>query len=224
MNWINESVKRSNKLRNHFKMHDIDIFIKDALPSEIDVDLVFNTFKKLIPAHLLIGVDIIYVGDFDVFKEKEINATFQDGAIYVSNNQDSNQDMIDDIIHELAHSVEEKYTQTIYNDETLKSEFVGKRKRLYGILRSYDYNPPAEIKNSYHYIKEIDMYFYKKVGYEAMWNLINGLFPSPYSATALREYFAIGFENYFMGDRSQLKKTCPILYSKLEDLEFMEDK
>jgi hypothetical protein len=224
MDWINESVKRSNKLRNHFKMNQIDIFIKDALPDGVDADFVFKTLKKLVPAHLLGGVDIVYIGDFDVFKEKETNAVFQDGAIYVSNDQDSDQDMIDDIIHELAHSVEERYTQMIYNDETLKTEFLGKRKRLYDILFNYDYDPSTKIKNVYHYDKDIDMYFYKKVGYEAMWNLINGLFPSPYSATALREYFAIGFEKYFMGDRSQLKKICPVLYSKIEDLEFMEDK
>ena len=205
-------------------MNQIDIFIKDALPESVDADLVFTTLKKLLPDHLLGGIDIVYVGDFEVFKEKETNAVFQDGAIYVSNDQDSNQDMIDDIVHEIAHSVEERYTQIIYNDEELKSEFLGKRVRLHDILKSYDYDPSPQLKNHYHYDEEIDMYFYKEVGYEAMWNLINGLFPSPYAATALREYFATGFENYFMGDRSQLKKICPVLYSKLEDLEFMEDK
>ena len=224
MNWINESVKRSNKLRNHLKMNQIDIFIKDALPETIDADLVFKTLKKIVPIHLLGGVDIIYIGSFDVFKEKETNAVFHDGAIYVSNDQDSNEDMIDDIVHELAHSVEERFTQIIYNDETLKKEFIGKRKRLYDILFHYDYNPSPKIKTSYHYDEKIDMYFYKEVGYEAMWNLINGLLPSPYAATSLREYFAIGFENYFMKDRSQLKKICPILFSKLEDLEFMGEK
>ena len=224
MNWINESVKRSKKLRNHYKMHEIDIFIKDELPDNIDPDLVFNTFKKLIPIHLLGGIDIVYVGEFDIFKQKKVNAVFQDGAIYVTNHQDSNQDMIDDIVHELAHSVEERFTQNIYNDEMLKKEFVGKRKRLYDILFNYDYDPSPKIKTSYHYDKAIDSYFYEEVGYEAMWNMINGLFPTPYAATALREYFAIGFENYFMGDKTTLKMTCPILYSKIEDLEFMEDR
>ncbi len=187
MNWIQESVKRSNKLKDHYKMQEIDIFIKDQLPSHIDPDLVFSTFSKLIPSHLLTGVDIIYVGEFEVFKQKQTNAVFQDGAIYVSNEQDSNQDMIDDIVHELAHSVEEKFTQYIYNENDLKNEFVGKRKRLYDILFNYDYNPSPKLKTVYHYDEKIDMYFYKEVGYETMWSLINGLFPSPYSATALRE-------------------------------------
>ena len=196
MNWIQESVKKSNKMKDHYKMQEIDIFIKDQLPEHINPDLVFSTFSKLIPSHLLSGVDIIYVGEFDVFKEKKVNAVFQDGAIYVSNEQDSNQDMIDDIIHELAHSVEEKFTQYIYDENDLKNEFLGKRKRLYDILNSYDYDPSIKIKTTYHYDEEIDMYFYQKVGYEAMWNLINGLFASPYSTTSLREYFANGFEAF----------------------------
>jgi hypothetical protein len=222
MNWVQESVKRSNKLKDHYKMQEIDIFIKDQLPSHIDPNLVFSTFSKLIPSHLLTGVDIVYVGQFDVFKQKKATAVFQDGAIYVSNEQDSNQDMIDDIIHELAHSVEEKFTQYIYGENDLKNEFLGKRKRLYDILFSYKYNPSQAIKTMYHYSEKIDMYFYQEVGYEAMWNLVNGLFPSPYSATSLREYFAIGFEYYFMGDKNTIKKLCPVLYSKLEDLEYME--
>ena len=203
-------------------MQEIDIFIKDQLPSHIDPDLVFSTFSKLIPSHLLTGVDIIYVGEFDVFKEKKVNAVFQDGAIYVSNEQDSNQDMIDDIIHELAHSVEEKFPQYIYSENDLKNEFIGKRKRLYDILLNYDYDPSPKLKTMYHYDESIDMYLYKDVGYEAMWNLINGLFPSPYSVTSLREYFAIGFEYYFMGEKNTIKKLCPVLYSKLENLEYME--
>tara|TARA_B100000963_G_scaffold361811_1_gene399885 strand:+ start:1502 stop:2173 length:672 start_codon:yes stop_codon:yes gene_type:complete len=223
MNWIQESVKKSNKMKDHYKMQEIDIFIKDQLPEHINPDLVFSTFSKLIPSHLLSGVDIIYVGEFDVFKEKKVNAVFQDGAIYVSNEQDSNQDMIDDIIHELAHSVEEKFTQYIYDENDLKNEFLGKRKRLYDILNSYDYDPSIKIKTTYHYDEEIDMYFYQKVGYEAMWNLINGLFASPYSTTSLREYFAVGFEYYFMGEKTTIKKLSPILYSKLENLEYLEN-
>ena len=223
MNWITESVKRSNKLRNHYKMHEIDIFIKDPLSKGVDPDLVFSTFKRLVPVHLMAGVDIIYIGQFDVFKEKQVNAVFQDGAIYVSNNQDSDEDMIDDIIHELAHSVEERFTELIYNDNTLKREFLGKRKRLYDLLSAYKYNPPPSLSTDYHYDQKIDHYFYSDVGYDAMWNLINGLFPSPYSCTSLREYFAIGFEYYFMKEKKIIKDLCPILYSKLEALEFMED-
>ena len=224
MNWIRESVNRSKTLKDHYKMHEIDIFIKDEITNGVNPDLVFTTLSKMIPSHLLSGVDIVYIGQFGIFKEKQATAVFQDGAIYVSNEQESDQDMIDDIVHELAHSVEERFTQFIYNENDLKNEFLGKRVRLYDIMNHYGYKPPESLRSAYHYDEGIDTYLYKKAGYEALWNLISGLFLSPYSVTSLREYFAVGFEYYFMGDKSQIKKTCPILYSKLENLEYMEKK
>ncbi len=223
MNWLKESFARSNNLRNHYKVHEVDIFIKDALPKHIDVDIVFSYISKSIPSIFFKGVDIIYIGQFDIFKKRQINAVFEDGAIYVTNNQDNGQDLIDDIVHEVAHSVEERYRDMIYGDNILKKEFLGKRNRLYWILQTHDYKPYAKIQNTYHYDKDIDMYFYKDVGYEAMWNIIAGLFPTPYSATSLREYFAIGFEEFYIGDRAAIKKNCPYLFSKLSELDFLEE-
>ena len=223
MNWVKESYARSKNIRNHYKLHEIDIFIKDSLPEYINADEVFSSITKHIPSHLLSGIDIIYVGDFKSFKEKQINAIYEDGAIYVTNEQDSDRDLIDDIIHEIAHSIEENYTELIYEDGLLKREFLGKRERLFWILQSNDYKPVDSIKTSYIYDENIDLYFYKEVGYETMWHLVTGLFPSPYSATSLREYFAIGFEEYYIGDRTFLKNNCPILFSKLKQLDFLED-
>ena len=161
--------------------------------------------------------------EFEVFKEKQVNAIYEDGAIYVTNKQDSDRDLIDDIIHEIAHSIEENHTELIYQDALLKREFLGKRERLFWTLQSNDYKPYSKMRTSFVYDEDIDLYFYKDVGYEAMWHLINGLFPSPYSATSLREYFAIGFEEYYLGERSSLKRDCPILFSKIKELDFMED-
>tara|TARA_R100000152_G_C6768617_1_gene194176 strand:+ start:1162 stop:1836 length:675 start_codon:yes stop_codon:yes gene_type:complete len=222
MNWIRESFAKSKQMRNHYKMHEIDIFIKDALPKNIEPNIVFSYISKQIPSHFFKNIDIIYIGHFDMFKEKQVNAIFQDGAIYVTNKQDNHQDLIDDIIHEIAHAAEESYRDLIYKDEILKNEFLGKRKRLYWILQSNDYKPYAKIQNTYHYDKLIDMYFYKEVGYEAMWNIVSGLFPTPYSATSLREYFAIGFEEFYIGDKKSLKRDCPILYYKIAELDYME--
>jgi len=137
--------------------------------------------------------------------------------------EDALEDLIDDLIHEIAHSIEENRTEIIYGDGLLKKEFLGKRERLFWILQSNDYKPYSKIRDSFVYDKEIDLYFYKEIGYETMWNIVTGLFPSPYSATSLREYFAIGFEEFYIGDRNSLKRDCPILFSKLKDLDFMED-
>ena len=224
MKWIQKSVVKAKKLKDHYAMHDINIYIKDPLPPEVDPDLVFSSISRMVPSHLLRGIDIIYVGQFDVFTEKDVNAVYQDSAIYVTNKQKSDKDMIDDIIHEIAHSVEEIYGDRIYNDNVLKREFMSKRLKIHSLLDAYNYSPPKEIRSVYHYDKEIDMYFYRGVGYDAMWNFVNGLFLSPYSVTSLREYFAIGFEEYFMRDKNSIKKICPVLHSKLENLEYMEER
>ena len=223
MNWVEKSITESKKLRTHFRMNSIDIYIKDMLPDNINPDVVFNYIAKRIPSHLMSHIDIIYVGQFDMFKEKDVNALYDDGAIYVTNNQTDENDMIDDIIHEIAHSVEEKYYEYIYEDQLLKKEFLGKRQRLYSILSANDYEPHNKVRNTFVYDDDIDMYFYKDVGYDKMWYLVNGLFPSPYAATSLREYFAVGFEYYYIKDRSLLKKECPFLYNKLAEIEFPED-
>ena len=53
------------------------------------------------------------------------------------------------------------------------------------------------------------------------------LFLDPYSITSLREYFATGFEEYYLENRLYLKDLSPYVYKKLfllndNDLEEME--
>ena len=223
MSWIFESIKKSKKMKDHYKLHDIDIFIKDPLPEDISADFVLKYISKRIPYYLLKGVDMIYIGQFRQLIDRQVNALFEDGAVYITNEQDNDKDMIDDVIHEVAHSIEHVYGDLIYDDGSVAREFLGKRKRLFSNLMRYRHNPPVEMQIELEFSKRIDDYFYKEVGYEAMWNLINGLFPSPYAATSLREYFARGFEEYVMENKQDLKKVCPVLFSKIEQLYELED-
>jgi len=177
----------------------------------------------LIPSRLLTGVDIIYVGQFEFLNSREINALYDSGAVYITNVQEDEQDVIDDIIHEVSHSLEEKYKDFIYSDGLLMKEFIGKRKRLYYILKSRDLKPPEDLQIKVDYDKDIDEYLYKQVGYNTLWNVVVGLFMSPYSVTDLREYFAVGFEHYVQNDKDSVKQISPLLYKKLEDLFNLEE-
>ena len=67
------------------------------------------------------------------------------------------------------------------------------------------------------------MFLKDGVGYERLNNLINGLFLNPYSTVSLREYFARGFEEYYLGDRLYLKKICPYINKKLYLLDNLEN-
>ena len=60
---------------------------------------------------------------------------------------------------------------------------------------------------------------YEEVGYPALHTMTVGLFCSPYGATSLREYFANGFEFYFMKNRELVKKVSPQLYKLLIEVE-----
>ena len=223
MNWLNESIKKSKKLKDTYSLHGIEIFIKDQLPDSINMDFVLNYIKARVPYEFLRGVDMIYVGRFKNLEDKNANAMYEDGAIYLTNDQDDDRDMIDDIIHEIAHSVEEMYGHGIYDDGAVVREFLGKRKRLYSDLKVHNYDPPEEMQYKSEYIQKIDDYLYKDVTYDAMWHFVGGLFPSPYAATSVREYFARGFEVFIMEGQEELKKMCPALHRKLKELHNLEE-
>jgi hypothetical protein len=62
------------------------------------------------------------MGHFPEMDEREINAFYEDGAIYVTNDQDDEMDMIEDIIHEISHAVEQKNGDSIYGDKPCYKE------------------------------------------------------------------------------------------------------
>ena len=161
---------------------------------------------------------MVIVGIVPEFEERSVNALYKGGTIYVTNEQTDEGDMIDDIVHELAHSVETFASQDIYSDASIEQEFLGKRKKMFDILSQEGYNIPARYFLDTEYDEDFDMFLYKVVGYPLLTTLTMGLFTSPYATTSLREYFAKGFEEYFIGDRIYLKKISPRLYTKISDL------
>lgn len=198
----------------------LQIYVKDKLTSDLNIENILASVSSLVPSHLMSEVDSIFIGMFDEFEEMETNAMFKDGAIYVTNDQDSEEDLIDDIIHEIAHSLENSHGFMIYGDGKLEQEFMSKREKLYDILKAEGLKPNSDLFANPDYTKELDMYLYKYVGYDKL-NFIAasyGLFTSAYSATALREYYANGFEYFFLDDRRYLKEINPVLYVKIEEL------
>ena len=224
MKWISNSINESKSLRNHYKLHSIDIIVKDSLPENVDIDFVIKYVTARIPDFLIDGVDIIYVGQFESLIQREANALYEDGAIYITNDQDDEMDMIDDLVHELAHSNEDRFADIIYGDGKLEEEFLRKRTFLSRVLKHVgETPPPPQFLVSLNFDQDIDDYLYKEVGYTPLWNYVNGIFPSPYAATSIREYFARGFEEYFIGDRKSLTKNNIVLYSKLQELADLEE-
>jgi hypothetical protein len=116
--------------------------------------------------------------------------------------------------------LESPYGHILYADGDLEHEFLLKRKRLYDILKNEGEDPNLDLFEDPEYNLAMDKYLYEEIGYDRL-NLIAasyGLFTSAYCATALREYFANGFEYYFLDDRKYLGEICPILYKKIKEI------
>tara|TARA_R110000822_G_scaffold206639_1_gene342970 strand:- start:986 stop:1651 length:666 start_codon:yes stop_codon:yes gene_type:complete len=220
--WITESIKKGQGLKDSFNVNGVDVYIKDKLPDHVDPDFVFKYINARVPFHLTAGIDIIYIGQFPEMKKRDLSAYYEDGAIYVTNDQDEEMDMIDDIIHELAHAVERNNEELIYGTGTLQNEFLAKRKNL--SMRLDDmYEVPLDFTINMDYDENIDMFLYQTVGYDVLNQLATNIFISGYAATSLNEYFARGFEEYFIGDKDTLKQLSPVLYRIIDELVHLED-
>ena len=217
----NYIIKNNKVIQEKFAsyLYDKPINIINPFINPINFKKVLAKLESYIPSHLTKNFDGIYIGDFKDFKKnnRDVNASYKDGGIFVSNQQDDENDLIDDIIHEIAHSLEGEYKDHLYGDEALEAEFLGKRQTLYHFIDDdkkknlMDFLDPE-------YSLDFDMFLYQYLGYDYLRSASADLFYSPYGITSLREYWADGFENYFLGDRRKLKEISPVLYNKIRDI------
>jgi hypothetical protein len=212
--WVNESIKRSKRMKDHFSLNGVSVIIKDALPPEVNLEFVLNYISARVPFYLTQNVEMIYVGKFPEMKQRDINAYYENDAIYTTNEQDDEMDMIEDIIHEISHAVEHYNGEFIYGDGGLQREFIAKRRRMSSLL-SQKYDVPPDFNINFEYDRTIDDFLFRDVGYDALNQICVGIFPSAYACTSVSEYWAKGFEEVFLGDKNGFKQQCPVLYKKL---------
>jgi len=220
--YLTNSVNRSLKERKEYYLYDIPVHIINPLPDHIDMNNILNDLTDIIPHEFFGGLEGIYVGEFPELKDRDIQAMFKDGAIYLSSYQEhpevTEEIIVKDIIHELAHLLEDKFQNEIYGDSDVEKEYVGKKKRLVELLRAngISFHGMGNLFFSEDKVDELDEFLFKELGYDNLSALTPGLFLSPYSVNSIREYFANGFDEYVNGDRHYLKEICPLLYKKLE--------
>ena len=208
-----------SKHKERIFLDNIYVFIKDEIIGNVNIDNVLLKIKKHVPLYLFNGIDAIYIGQFKELQEKQVNAAYMDGALYVTNVQEDEQNMLEDIVHEIAHSIEDLANFSMYNSDKVPDEFIAKRLKLQKILESKGYNTQKFNFTRLEYDEQFDKYLYEVVGYPALHSMTVGIFCSPYGATSLREYFANGFEYYFVKDRQLVKKISPQLFKLLIEVE-----
>jgi len=217
-------IQENNKRLSEYKLGPVQVIIKDPFTKNIDILSVFNDILSYVPDHFIELVDVIYIGEFDFLLKREVNSIYMDGAIYTTNEQDGPQDLKDDLVHEISHAVEDAHKQFIYEDGLIENEYFGKLRRLKALLahEGYDVNSVKFFNTEFN--KGFDDFLYKEVGYGPLRALTDGLFLAPYSVTSLQEYWARGFEEYYLGERTYLKTLCPYIYNKLLSLDKGEER
>jgi len=225
---MNKNIIKSlleNKIKTEYYLFNhIIIYIQDPIiNNNIDIKLIIKKIENIIPKYYARDIDEIIIGEHEFLKKRNLNALYENGAIYILNTQSSNEDMLDDIIHEIAHASEELLQHEIYFDKSIQKEFLLKRKKLFDLLLN---NKPNN-KNLFNlkdflninYSKKFDNLLYKILGYDFVFILTNNLFLNPYSITSIREYFATGFEFFYLKNKAKdLFDICPILYNKIVEL------
>ena len=77
--------KMQNSIQNFYTSSGIQVYVKERLPETVDLEKVVAQVEKMIPDHLLSEVEMIMIGSFKEFEERNINAFYSDGCLYVSN-------------------------------------------------------------------------------------------------------------------------------------------
>lgn len=217
-NMVRRIKESAAKMETHSIYGEVLVWQKDPLPREIDLRSILKDIEKLIPRHLVVSVDQIIFGHFPELVSKEISASYADGAIYITNEQDEPEGIMRDIIHELAHAIEHIVGSDIYGDGLIGREFAGKRDRLYGVLKYEGFGVQRSMFLDLEYNEGFDNLLHKEVGYDTIGALASDLFITPYAATSIREYFACNFEEYYMGRRRDVAKLSPRVFSVLETI------
>ncbi len=198
-----------------YYIYNIPLFVLNTPEESVDIPAFCEEVEEILPQSLLHDLDVVYIGDFKELQGR--NATYRNGAIYISSQEPTNFDLMEDFIHETAHSLEDRLGGQIYNKD-LVDEFRGKRSRLKHILEAegYHINPKAYAQIEYN--PKFDKFLADEVGYPTLLSLTMGLFVSPYGATSLQEYFANGFEKYFLDSPKTVKDISPLLHKKIEEI------
>ena len=110
LDYLQNSFNNAALSRREYSIFGRDIvFLKDQLPDNVSLENVIKKVEEILPPWVMAEVDVIYIGHFDIFDMRNFNSVYENGAIYITNDQDDDNDMVDDLVHEAAHAIEIPY-------------------------------------------------------------------------------------------------------------------
>ncbi len=215
--YIQHQMNLLEQKQNFYTSEGIKVFVQEPFINEVDLDGIVSEYESKIPQHLRDEIEMIIVGHFEEFEERQITAFYESGTIYLSNTQTDEETILEDIIHETSHSIESPYGYEIYGDEEMKREFLRKRNQLHQTLWNAGYKVPSSEFENVEYDQEFDEFLYQDIGYDKLSGALQGVVINPYSITSLSEYYATGFVEFFQHPDGHgfLSQISPVLFAKL---------
>jgi hypothetical protein len=213
--YISEKVKNTTK---HFKFGTVEVEEIEPTSDNVNLPAVFKAVEDHFPSHYFKDLKAVKIGNFLDLQDKNFSALYDDGIFYINHKQNDSKGILNDVVHEFAHHLEAIYTDFIYGDDSIIHEFIKKRTHLKFELQSEGYWVSDYDFDNLKYDEKLDTFLYKRVGSNMLRLVTADLFMRPYSSISLREYFATGFEAYYLGQRDELEKLSPRLYDKINEL------
>jgi hypothetical protein len=213
--YITEKVEDATR---YFKFGNIPVEEVDPLPDTINLGSILKALEANFPPHYFNNLEGITIKHSDEFDKRDVNAVYRDRRFYITNQQRHSRDLMDDLVHEFAHHMETIFPVEIYGDQALINEFLKKRHELKFELQSEGYWVQPYEFDDLKYDEDFDKFLYKRVGRNMLKMITSGLFIRPYASVSIREYFATGFEAYYLGKQEELERISPMLYNKITEL------
>jgi len=198
-----------------YYIYNVPLFLIGSTPPIANIPQFCAEVEETIPASLCSNLDVVYVGEIPELNGR--NALYSNGAIYMSSTEPTTFDMLENFVHELAHSLETVHGSQIYTDDLIQ-EFKAKRTTLYQMLKAKGYDVSERLFSFTEYNEKFDHFLSDEIGYPTLLNLTMGLFASPYGATSIQEYFANGFEKYYLDNPGRVRIISPVLYEKITEI------
>lgn len=218
-NHIKKSASKAQRsVGEYLIFNKITVYTKDALPDGVDIVEAISLLEQRLPERLEYDVEEVMIGEFDFLQMREVDSVYENGAIYVTNQQDSTMDLVDDLTHEFAHALEYRYGDVLYSDKRLANEYLGKKQRVLDLLEREGFTVKPEWYSATEYDEEFDSFLFREVTYPVLVPFVQEQLTNPYALVALREYFASGFEDFFGDNKEYLEQVSPMLYSKINQL------
>lgn len=220
---MNTKNKSFNKLIMENKQYkEINLFDLISISLIGTTNLNFKNIKKFILTNIgkrfFSNIDVIYLYDM---KDSEVKAYYDSGMIVINLPLiKDDKDFIKTLIHELIHSQLENLKGVSENIEPVIQEYLRKRGKVLNKLLTYNNSDPKFNSNysDIEYDQEFESYLKDKITYQIVYPISHIYFPSPYAISSINEYLCIGFEIYFIENKSWLEEYCPELYRFIENV------